>query len=143
MENKVRIIAVIFTLLGLSGIGQTVWFYVTGTKSPIPSAAITLDWPSFALYLNFFVPGIIIGPGMRTRTALFRILGLIMSVVWALGTVFAIILSLFDLTQYPNPQTTTVMLLVVTLLFGFLGYCVWQFTVLRAAESIKYFSDVD
>jgi hypothetical protein len=102
-----------------------------------------LDWPSFSLYLNVFVLGIVAGPGMRNRIDRFRMLGLVSSVVWGLGTVFAIVLTLFDLTQYPDPQTESVMLLLIALELGFLGYCLWQFNVLRGVESVRFFSVVD
>jgi hypothetical protein len=50
----INVIAVVCSVVGLLGIVDTVWFYVTGSRSPIANVAITLNWPSFARYINLF-----------------------------------------------------------------------------------------
>jgi hypothetical protein len=141
IEKQINSIATVVTIIGLLGVGNTVWFYATGTRSQFFDVALTLGWTSFVLYLNPFVPGIFIGPGLRTQTEFFRILGLIFSVVCVLATGFFGIIALVALPQAPNVLFLLYLLTLLVLSVWGLKYLFWQFNVLRGPDAIKYFSD--
>lgn len=143
IAKQINLIATVVTLLGLDGVIETVWFYATGTKGPLIDASFTLGWTSFALYLNVYVPGIFIGPGLRTQTEAFRIFGMIFSVVWGLASVFLIVIMLLELPHAPNVLLAFGVAAMLALAIWSLKYFFWQFNVLRSHEAIKYFSEWD
>jgi hypothetical protein len=143
IAKQINLIATVVTLLGLDGVIETIWFYATGTKGPLIDASFTLGWTSFALYLNVYVPGIIIGPGLRTQTEAFRIFGVIFTVVWGLASVFLIVIMLLELPHAPNVFIALYAATILAVAVWSLKYFFWQFNVLRGPASIKYFSEWD
>jgi hypothetical protein len=139
LQRKIKAVAIGSTIIGLIGVADTVWFYVTGSRSPIPSVAFTIGWPSFALYINFFVPGIVLGLGVRTRNDLIRIFGIVLSLVWIVAEGFSVASLLFAVTQAENIPSGLLALAAIAISSLFLGFFVWQFNVLRARETLLYF----
>jgi hypothetical protein len=139
MTAKVNIMAMVCSVIGLLGVFDTVWFYVTGARSPVANVALTLNWPSFALYINVFAPGIILGLGIRSRNDEYRIFGLIASVVWVFAGLFLLVLPLGGFDSGRDLVTMLRMLASDALVIAFIGYSVWQFNVLRSQEATQYF----
>ena len=138
---KINVIANVCTVVGLLGIFDTIWFYVTGSRSPIANIAFSLIWPSFVLYINVFAPGIIIGLGIRTRYNEYRNFGLIASVIWILAGLFLIALPVGGAAAFGNVGSMLRLLLSDSIFIAFVGYCIWQFNVLRSKEALQYFDD--
>ena len=108
---------------------------MTGARSPIPSIAFTLHWPPFALYFNFYIPGLILGLGIRTKSDQYRVFGLAVSLVWILDSAILVATTVGDLLQAANPPTAIFLLTWIVFELGTLGYCIWQFNVLRSLQA--------
>ena len=139
MDRKINAVAIGSTIIGLMGVADTVWFYVTGARSPIPNVAFTVGWPSFALYLNFFVPGVVLGLGIRGRSDPVRVFGIVLSLVWIVAEGFSVATLLFAVTRVENLPSGLLVAAAIAVSAAFLGYFVWQFNVLRARETVLYF----
>jgi hypothetical protein len=140
VDREVGVIARVSTIVGLMGIVDTVWFYVTGSKSWIPNASFSAVWSWFTLYINLFVPGIIVGLGLRTRDVFFRFLGIALSVVWAVAGVGLMIGGVFVLFHAANVLVLADAIVSIAFSLGLLVYCLWEINVLCGRGSAEYFS---
>ena len=133
MDKKHTIIAVVCTLIGLVGIADTIWFYSTATLPPGPSEYLIFKWPPHSMYVNLFVPGILVALGVLTRWRIARLLGLVFAYIWAAFAGSAIGQGLYALVSFTStsPIPPGFGMQAVAFFSALFGFCIWEFAVLN------------
>lgn len=133
MEKRLRAIARVSFILGLLGVADEIYAYAVGTHLPyLPSIAFTLDFAWGKFYVDLFILGVFTGFGLRSRDEIYRVVGLVSAVLWAIGAILVITASL---TPFAAEQVGWfVRFSTVVLMVALFAYSIWQFRVLHSAE---------
>ena len=136
VDRRLIVVGVLSILIGAVGAVDTLcWLTSCVVGWVLPDVSFTAHWDSgFQIYINVFILGLFVGPGILARIKLFRFAGLAVAVIWCLSGLGLLI----ELLSQPDMGYTAArtLICIVLALYG-----VWQFSVLRTPEVVRQFRE--
>jgi len=141
LEKRLKILSILSLVIGAIGVADTIEYYATGSDNwALPAFHFSLTFTWGTLYFSWFVLGLVVAYGLRTRLEFFRIVGLIFAVLVTIAGVVCLILI------PPAIAAGGVSIFIADVAFfgvAFIVFGVWSFRVLHGADVRQAFRHDD